>query len=139
MEVNLFAVLAATVVMFAVGGIWYMGIFAKMWGEIFGFDKLSKKEQKAMQSKMGPWMVIQLGVTLLSAYVLSGLASQMPTVSLYRIVFAIWLGFMTPAIVSGVIFGGTEAKWIKRKILIQLGESLAHLLAAAWVVGLIQR
>jgi hypothetical protein len=139
MKVNFVAILAATVVMFAVGGAWYMGLFARMWGEMFGFDKLSKKEQKEAQSKMGPWMALQVVMTLLSALVLSSLASQMPTVSLYRVVFAIWLGFLVPATVSGVVFGGTDAKWVVRKIMIQIGESLAHLLAAAWVIGLIQR
>ena len=131
------AALAATVTMFVVGGAWYMGVFGKMWGEIFGYDKLSKKEQKEAQSKMGPWMLLQLVMTALSAFVLAGLASQMPNVSLYRIVFMIWLGFIVPATVSGVVFGGTEPKWIVRKIFIQIGESLAHLLAAAWIISLI--
>ncbi|MCA9328888.1 DUF1761 domain-containing protein [Candidatus Saccharibacteria bacterium] len=139
MEINIWAVIAATAAMFAVGAAWYMGLFSKMWGEMFGFDKLSKEKQKEMQNQMGPWYGVQLAMTLLSALVLSSLASQMPTVSLYKIVFSIWLGFIVPVTVSGVIFGGTETKWMKRKILIQIGESLAHLLVAAWVIGLIQK
>ncbi|MCA9324382.1 DUF1761 domain-containing protein [Candidatus Saccharibacteria bacterium] len=139
MEINIWAVIAATAAMFAVGAFWYMAAFGKMWGEMFGFDKLSKEKQKEMQNQMGPWYGVQLAMTLLSAFVLSSLTSQMPTVSLYKIVFSIWLGFIVPVTVSGVIFGGTETKWMKRKIFIQIGESLAHLLVAAWVIGLIQK
>ena len=46
MGVDYMAVLVAAVVMFAIGALWYMVLFAKQWGEMFGFDKLSKKEQK---------------------------------------------------------------------------------------------
>jgi hypothetical protein len=49
--VSLSAVAVATVVQFIVGAIWYMPIFGKLWGEMFGFDKLSKKQQQEMQSK----------------------------------------------------------------------------------------
>ena len=139
MGVNNWAVLAATVAMFMVGSAWYMGIFAKMWGEMFGFDKLSKKEQKVMQAKMGPWMLLQLVVTAISAAGLAKMISLLPNYSVYTLAGMLWIGFIVPVTVSGVIFGGTEPKWIKRKILIQIGESLTHLMVAAWAIGLIQK
>lgn len=138
MDVHLGAVLAATIAMFAVGAVWYMGLFAKLWGTMHGFDKLSKKEQKEMQSKMGPYYGAQMLVTVLSAIVLSGLISQMPTVSAYKIVFSIWLGFVMPAQVSAVMFGGTETKWMAKKMLIMSAETLIRLLVAAWVITQIQ-
>lgn len=61
-EVNFWAVIAATVVMFAIGAFWYMVPFGKTWGKIHGFDKLSKKEQERQQKAMGPWYGAQLVV-----------------------------------------------------------------------------
>ena len=138
MELNLGAIVAATIVMFAVGAFWYMVPFGKTWGKMHGFDKLSPEQQKAAQSKMAPFYAVQVAVTVLSATVLSGLQSQMPTVSLYKIVFSIWLGFIVPAQISAVVFGGTESKWIVKKSSIMAAETLIHLLAAAWVVTTIQ-
>ncbi len=138
MEISWLAVIVATIAMFAVGAVWYMVFFSKTWGEIHGFDKLSKKEQKEMQSKMGPYYAVQLIVTLISAVVLAGLLSQMPTVSPYKIVFMTWLGFVMPAQVSAVFFGGTDQKWTVKKICIMSAETLLHLIVAAWVINAVQ-
>jgi len=136
MDVNLVAVLAATVAQFVVGAVWYMGLFSKQWGEMFGFEKLSKKEQKEMQAKMGPWYGVQLLVTALTAYVLAYLIGALPAVGVYTLAVWVWLGFVVPTQVSAVIFGGVEAKWIPRRIIIMAGGSLACLLVAAWVISL---
>lgn len=136
MEVNLIAVLAATVAMFAAGAIWYMPLFGKMWGEMFGFDKLSEKEQKKMQAEMGPYYIGQVIVTILTAFVLAKAMVALPDVSPYKIAFCAWLGFMVPTTVSGVIFGGVEAKWIPRRILISIGGSLLTVLVGAFVISL---
>lgn len=136
MDVNLAAVLAATVAMFAVGGFWYMVPFAKAWGEMHGFDKLSKKEQKEMQSKMGPLYGTQIVVTFISAWVLAHFLAVQPDVEFYKIAFWLWVGFIVPTEVSSVIFGGTEGKWIVKKIAISIGGSLACTLVGAWVISL---
>ena len=136
MQVNILAVIVATIAMFAVGAFWYMVPFAKEWGKIHGFDKRSEKEQKEMQSKMGPYYGVQLIVTVLSAWVLAVLIGLLPTYSPYFIAFLVWLGFVLPAQVSSVIFGGTEPKYIVSKSAIMAGEALLHLLAAALVISL---
>ena len=53
MEINFSAVAAATATMFAIGAFWYMVPFGKLWGKIHDFDKLSPKQQKEMQAKIG--------------------------------------------------------------------------------------
>lgn len=136
MDVNLMAVLAATLVQFVVGAVWYMVIFPKQWGEMFGFDKLSKEKQKEMQAQMGPYYGLQLLVTALSAYVLVYLTTVLPEASTYAVAFWVWLGFVVPTQVSAVIFGGVDAKWIPRRIGIMASGTLACLLAAAWVITL---
>ncbi|MDO8265951.1 MAG: DUF1761 domain-containing protein [Candidatus Saccharibacteria bacterium] len=135
---NFTAVLLATITMFAVGATWYMGPFSKIWGQIHGFDKLSKKEQKEAQAKMGPYYLVQIVITFISAAVLSKLISILPNYSAYTLACLVWAGFVLPAQVSAVIFGGTEPKWIAKKSSIMTSEALLHLLIAAWVIGLIQ-
>lgn len=132
-QISWSTVLLATVVQFVVGAIWYMGIFAKQWGEMFGFDKLSKAEQKAMQSKMGPFYALQIAVTLLTSYVLAHFVVALPAITTYKLAFWLWLGFVVPTQVSAVIFGGVDPKWIPRRIGIMAFGSLACLLAAAFV------
>jgi hypothetical protein len=136
MEVNLVAVLAATVAMFAAGAVWYMALFSKQWGEIHGFEKLSKSEQKEMQSKMGPYYGTQVLVTFVSAWVLAFFLAALPGIVWYTLAFLLWLGFIVPAEVSGVIFGGTEGRWILSKIVISIGGSLVALLVGAYVISL---
>ena len=136
MEVNILAVIVATVAMFAVGAVWYMVFFAKKWGQLHDFDSYSKEEQKAMAAKMGPFYGLQLLMTLLSAWVLAYLMVQLPNMSPVLIAIAVWAGFVLPADVSGVIFGGTKPKDIAAKILIQAGEALLRLVVAALVISL---
>lgn len=136
MDVSIVSVLAATVVMFAIGAFWYTVPFGKTWEKIHGFDKLNKQERAAMQKQMGPWFGVQLLVTVISAYVLAGLISLLPEKSPYMIAFMVWLGFVLPTNASAMIFGGAPKGYIWHKIGISSSELLLHLLAAAWVISL---
>ena len=137
MGTEVLAIFAATAVMFMVGAFWYMVPFAKAWGRMHGFEKLSAKEQKDMQPKMGPYYGAQLFFTVLSAWMLLTLIVAMPAYSPHLLALIIWLGFVLPAQVSAVIFGGTEPKYVVSKISIMAGEALLHLQAAAFVIQLI--
>ena len=139
MSVSIMAVAAATIVQFVAGAVWYMPVFGKMWGEMFGFDKLSKEEQKKQQAGMMPWMVLQLIMTVFNSYALAWFAANNMATSIYKLTFIAWLGFFVPTQVSAVIFGGTEARWIKRRILIMAGGSLFTLMAGALVIHAIQK
>lgn len=136
METNLLAVALATIAMFVVGAAWYMFVFAKQWGEMHGFDKLSKKQQQEAQAKMGPFYGAQVVVTIISAWSLAYFLSANPDTPWYTTAFLLWLGFIVPADVSAVIFGGTEAKWITKKIAIMISGALATTLAGAAVLQL---
>lgn len=138
MDVNYAAVLLATVAQFAVGAIWYMPLFGKLWGEIHGFDKLTKKQQKEMQSKMGPYYGAQLFVTFLTAFVLAKFLVMSPDYSPYALGLMCWVGFLLPANVSSVIFGGTEPKWMAKKMAVMAGGSLACTIIAVAVLSLVK-
>jgi hypothetical protein len=138
MEISWLAVTAATITMFAIGGFWYMVPFGKLWGKIHDFDKLSQKEQKEMQAKMGPWYGVQLAVTVLSAFLLAKFMTILPDYSPYTLAALLWLGFVVPTEASAMIFGGSKPEYVWHKIFISVAESLVHLLAAAWVISAIQ-
>lgn len=133
-NVNLWAVLAATAVQFVVGAVWYMGIFAKPWGEMFDFDKLPKEKQREMQKQMGPFYGMQILVTFLTSYVLAHFLIALPNVEVWQLAVWLWLGFMLPTQVSAVIFGGVEPKWIARRIGIMATGALACVLAGAYTL-----
>lgn len=138
MGISIIAVAVASVAMFAVGAFWYMVLFPKQWGQIHGFDKLDKKQQAKMQKEVGPYYLFQLIVTVISAFVLARLIALLPYYSVFALALWVWLGFVMPAQVSSVIFGGTKAVWMRQKIAIMTGESLAHLMVASWVISLLQ-
>lgn len=136
MDINIWAVLAGTAVMFAVGAFWYGVPFQKAWGRIHGFDKLSKKEQEALMKDMGMTYGIQLVVTVISAYVLAHFLTLVPHLEFYKLAFFLWVGFVMPSQVSAVLFSRTEKKYKFEQIAIMSAEALVRLMLAAWVISL---
>jgi hypothetical protein len=137
MNLNYLAILLATVVQFAIGAVWYSALFGKLWGRIHGFDKLPKETQEKMMKQMGPFYALQVLVTLLTSFVLAIFLTYQPSWNPYAMAGFFWLGFVVPAQVSAIIFGGTEPKWIVKKLAVQAGCSLLCLEAAAAVLHLL--
>lgn len=136
MQFNFLAVILATVVQFIVGAIWYSVLFGKLWGRIHGFDKLPKEVQQKMMKEMGPYYIVQFIVTLITSIVLEIFITYLPEWNAYAMACFFWIGFVVPALVSAVIFGGTEKKWIVKKIALQAGAALLCLEAGAIVLHL---
>lgn len=136
MDINLVAVLAATAAMFVVGGVWYGAIFGKQWGVIHGFDKLSEKKQKEMQSKMLVPYLGQAVVTFLTAWTLAYFMGKLPDLSIWTLAFWAWLGFMIPTLYAAVTFGGAPEGTATQKFLISAGGTLAPVLLGVWILSL---
>lgn len=136
MQLNFLAIILATVAQFIIGAIWYSLLFGKLWGKIHGFDKLPKAVQQKMMKGMGPFYGIQFLVTLISTVVLALFITYLPLWNAYAMAAFFWLGFIVPAQVSAVIFGGTESKWIVKKIAVQAGAAFFCIEAAAVVLHL---
>lgn len=134
MELNWLAIVVATILQFICGAVWYSFLFGKLWGKIHGFDKLPKETQEKMMKEMGPFYAVQFLVTLLSTFILAIFITNLPGWNPFGMAFFFWLGFTLPAQVSGVIFGGTEGKWIVKKIAVQALGSLLFLEVAAAVL-----
>lgn len=134
MNINMVAVLLATVMQFIWGAVWYSAFFGKLWGKMHGFDKLPKEVQEKMMREMGPIYGVQFLVTLLTSFVLAIFISNQPSWNAYAMAGFFWLGFVVPTQTSSVLFGGTERKWIVTKIVVQAGAALGSLEIAAAVL-----
>lgn len=131
-------ILAATVAQFIIGAIWYMPVFGNLWGKIHGMDKVPAEERKVMQKSMVPFLLIQLFFTLVTSVVLAIFVTYLPSSwNVYALAGFFWVGFVVPTQVSAVIFGGTEGKWVVKKILIMAGGSLLCLEAGAAIIKLL--
>lgn len=134
MQLNYLAVILATALQFAIGAAWYT-YFGPLWGKIHGFDKLPKETQQKMMKEMGPWYGIQAFVTLITSLVLTIFITYLPhDWNVYALAGFFWIGFVVPTQVSSVVFGGTEKKWMVKKIAVQAGASLLCLEAAAILI-----
>lgn len=137
MQLNFLAILGASVVQFMCGAVWYSLLFGKLWGKIHGFEKLPKEVQQKMMKEMGPYYGVQFLVTVLMTLVLALLISVLPKDwSAFKLAGLLWLGFVVPTQVSAVIFGGTEGKWVVKKIAVQAGAALLCLEVGAGVLQL---
>lgn len=135
MELNYMRILMATALQFVCGAVWYSLLFGKLWGKIHGFDKLSKEVQEKMMKEMGPYYGAQLLVTVMTTVALAILLEYLPrNWNAFQMASLIWAGFVVPTQASAVIFGGTETKWMLKKIAVQAGASLLCLLIAAAVL-----
>lgn len=135
MTINYLAVLVASIAQFIVGAVWYMPLFGNLWGKIHGFDKLSKAEQKEAQKQMMPLLLVQFVVTVITTVVLAKFIVLLPTYSALSLALMIWIGFFVPVQVAGVIFGGTDPKWVVKKVLVMSGASLVCLVVAAAILN----
>lgn len=137
MTISILAVIAATVVQFIIGAIWYTPVFGKLWGKIHGHDQLTPVAQKEAMKHMAPLLGAQFAVTLVTSFVFALLVQGFPSEwNIYGLAFFFWLGFVVPTQVSAILFGGTDPKWIWPKLGIMAGGSLICLLAAAGVISL---
>lgn len=134
MNLNWPAIVLATVLQFAFGFIWYTPVFGNIWGQIHGFDQLSKEKQSEMMKKMGSLLMLQILGTIITSTVLSLFSKNFVAGwHAYGIAGFAWLGFILPTQVSAVIFGGTQQKWVVTKIAIMAFGALGCMMIAATV------
>lgn len=116
-HINYLAVAVAAVVYFVIGAVWYMGLFGKIWSQLMGFNKLSKKEAEAMKKKMGMSMTVNFVACLLASYCMAH--SVLSGSAFYHVVgvaaglqsgFWIWLGFIATSQINSVIWDGRPVK-----------------------------
>lgn len=136
MALNFLAIFLAVAAQFAVGFIWYGPLFGKIWGQIHGFDKLSKETQQKMMKEMGPFYGLQLLVTVVTTIVLAIFITNLPEWNPYAMAAFFWGGFVVPAQASSVFFSNTPKQWMGQKIAIQAGAAFLCYESAAAILSL---
>ncbi len=130
----------ATVVQFILGAVWYSFVFGKAWATIMECDDVPLEELKKAQATMGPYYAIQFFITLLSTFVLAMFIYylQMANVGFhaYGVAGWIWLGFILPTQIGGVIWANTKRKFWFKQIAISGGFQLLVLMVTAFILSM---
>jgi hypothetical protein len=130
-DMNLFAVLAAAVLMMVLGFLWYSPfLFAKPWMREMGVDPNDKEKVQAMQKNAGPAYAGSFVASLISAFILSLFLHWTRAEGLHEglgIGFHVWLGFVATVQFTGALF----AKQSMRLFAINTGYQLVCYLAMA--------
>ncbi len=136
MELNYKLIIFASLAQFILGALWYSPLmFGKWWMEIMESTTLSAEELKKLQKEMAPFYGLQLLITVIFTYVLAMFIHylSMAGVSIRPYSFAglVWLGFIVPTQIAGVIWGNTKRKFWLKQIFIMTGFQLVSLIIAA--------
>ena len=130
--INLFAVLAAAVVGWLIGGLWYSPVlFGNIWIKEM---KKSPKELETMKKESGKAMGLVFLVVLLECAVLAkifGLAGVVTLSAALKWSALLWLGFVATTLASGVLFAGKSVKMY----VIDAGHYLVIFLAAGAILA----
>jgi hypothetical protein len=103
-EVNWLAVLAAAILRFVIGGVWYAPFaFAPAWARLTGIDAVAAK------ARMSWAMAVDFIAGFVMAWVLANLLQFLGVdrfVSGARVSFFIWLGFIAVPFLSATMYEG---------------------------------
>jgi hypothetical protein len=138
---NYLAVLAAAVVYFFIGFLWYSVLFKKPWSEMMGHSKLSKKERDARMKGMGLSLILNFAANLVAAYGLAyavyegGTSFHIAGLSLgLNTGFWIWLSYLATSQLNSFLW---DAKPFKL-YLINVSYYLVSFLAMGTILALWQ-
>lgn len=110
-DINLLAVIVATIASIALGFAWYsQALFGKAWMQAMGYAPENLAEQKTNMTKM---YVANLIATLVMAYIfalVNYFFGSMTAAQGMLTGFVIWLGFVSTIMLNDVLFGGKTFK-----------------------------
>lgn len=131
MSINWLVLAGVIVVQYVIGALWYSMIFGKQWLAINHPNGLpSKDEMSKMEKEAVPFYGLQLVLTIVTVVV------QMHFIKLnisewLLTSFLIWLGFLAPIAIQGVIWSDPSNK----KKALQIGILCLNYLVTAIVSG----
>ena len=141
MEINYTLVAVAAVAQFVLGALWYSPLlFGKWWMEIMEMTNLPKEEMQKMQKEMTPFYGLQLLLTIIFTVVLAMFIQflQMANVGFhaYGVAGWVWLGFIAPTQIAGVIWANTKKKHWPKQLFVMLSYQLVGLMLAAFILSM---
>lgn len=98
---NLLAVLAAGAAAFVIGSLWYTVLFGKLWTKLAGIKKQHKDPY--MPVRFLVYLIGQLVMAFVLAHFLI-FTNAVTYVEGLTIVFWLWLGFIAPITIGGVLW-----------------------------------
>lgn len=129
-------IVVASLAQFILGALWYSPLmFGKWWMEIMEATNLPVEQVKRMQKEMAPFCGVQLFLTLFSTFALVNLAVATPF-SLYHVAFWVWLSFIVPTQISGVVWANTKKKFWVKQIFVMASYQLVGLMLAAFILSM---
>jgi Protein of unknown function (DUF1761) len=135
MSFNWFLFIAVVVIQYVIGGLWYSVIFGKQWLQINHQDGLpSKEEQTRLEKEAMPYYGIQLVLTIVTVLVQSYFVAIQPA-NWFMTSMLIWLGFIAPTVVQGVIWSDPKNKKKAMQIGILALNYLVTIIIAGWLLA----
>lgn len=141
MEINYLLILFATLAQFVLGAVWYSPLmFGKWWMDIMEANSLSQEELKKMQKEMTPYYLLQFIITLVFTFVLSIFIHYLYIANTnfnpYTIAGLIWVGFILPMQISGVVWANTKKKFWAKQIFVMASFQLVGIMLAAFILSI---
>lgn len=99
--INLLAVLAAGAAAFVIGSLWYSVLFGKLWMKLAGMKKQHKDPYMAVRFLV--YLIGQLVMAFVLAHFLI-FTNAVTYVEGLTTVFWLWLGFIAPITIGGVLW-----------------------------------
>lgn len=135
MDVNWLIVIGVIVAQYIIGALWYSVIFGKQWIEINHPEgKPSKEEMERLEKEAMPFYGVQLVLTIITVIVQSYFV-QMDTSNWFITSILIWLGFIMPTVVQGVIWTDPKNKKKLLQISILASNYLVTIILAGWLLA----
>lgn len=140
MELNYTLILVAAVIQFVLGALWYSPLmFGKWWMQIMESTELSKEELQKLQKEMAPFYGLQLLLALLTTFVLAMFIHYLKMANVgfhaYGVAGWIFLGFIAPTQIAGVIWANTKKKFWTKQIFVMVGYQLVAIMISAFVLS----
>ncbi len=139
MQTHPLSIAIAVLVQFVLGALWYSPLlFGKWWMIIMEATKLSKEELQNMQKQMGPFYGLQLVMTVIFTMVLATMIRSLSTsgFSPYHVAGLVWIGFIVPTQIAGVIWGNTKKQFWAKQIFVMTTYQLVGIMLATLILSM---
>jgi FtsH-binding integral membrane protein len=100
---------------------------------------LSESEMKKMQKDMAPYYGLQLVLTIVFTYVLAMMIYNLKMSdqgwNAYGVAGWVWLGFVAPTQIAGVVWANTKKQFWAKQIFVMVTYQLVGLMLAAFFLS----
>ncbi len=141
METNYMLIVVASLAQFILGALWYSPLmFGKWWMEIMEATNLPVEQVKRMQKEMAPFYGVQFLLTIIFTFVLAMFVYYLKMANVgfhaYGVAGWIWIGFVFPTQIAGVVWANTKKKFWVKQIFVMAGYQLVGLMLAAFILSM---